>query len=128
MESVGVRLVAQLIVAGGDAIFVHIVLLDAGNEQFPDAAVLLDFGHGMRPRNPAVEVAHNRHCFGVRRPDTEHRARLSVLLTQMRAKVTVRLKVAALVEQVNGQIGMFGFGLLLFHLDLPFGLAAERRH
>ena len=128
MESVGIRLIAQFIVAGGDAIFVHIVLLDSGNKQLPDAAVLLNLGHGMRPRNPAVEIAHNGHCFGVRCPDTEHRARLSVLLTQMRAKVTVRLKIAALVEQVNGQIGMFRFGLLLFHLDLPFGLAAERRH
>ena len=55
--------------------------------------------------HPAVEIAHNGNCFGVRRPHAEHRARLAILLFQVAAKVAVGFKVIALMEQVNWQIG-----------------------
>ena len=45
---------------------------------------------------------------------------LSVLLTQMGAKVAVSFLIVALLEQINGQIGAFWRFFALFQHNLPF--------
>lgn len=103
MEGVRVRLEQQLVLLSGQAELIHIVLADAGDERLPDALVQL--GHRVGTRHPAVEIAHHADGFGVGRPDAEHHAFVPAPAVEMSAEEPICLKIVALLEQVYGQIG-----------------------
>lgn len=67
VEGVGIGLVNKVACTGGHAIFINIVFLHAGNEQFPHG-IAIHLVHGMAAGLPAVEVAHNTDGYGVRCP------------------------------------------------------------
>ena len=103
VEGVRIGLVDKVACTGGHAIFINIVFLHAGNEQFPDR-VAIHLAHGMAAGFPAVEVAHHTDGCGVRCPYAEHDAGFPDPRFQMRAEVAVSLAVVALLEQVHRQI------------------------
>ena len=121
VEGVRIGLVDKVACAGGHAIFINIVFLHAGNEQFPHG-IAIHLAHGMAAGLPAVEVTHNTDGCGVRCPYTEHDAGLPDPRFQMCAEVAVSLAVIALLEQVHRQIRCIALNLFFgrFHrLLLP---------
>ena len=121
VEGVGIGLVDKVACTGGYAIFINIVFLHAGNEQFPHG-IAIHLVHGMAAGLPAVEVAHNADGCGVRCPYTEHNAGLPDPCFQMCAEVAVSLAVVALLEQVHRQVRCVALNLFFgrFHkLLLP---------
>ena len=121
VEGVGIGLVNKVACTGGYAIFINIVFLHAGNEQFPHG-IAIHLVHGMAAGLPAVEVAHNTDGYGVRCPYAEHNAGLPDPCFQMCAEVAVSLAVVALLEQVHRQVRCVALNLFFgrFHrLLLP---------
>ena len=121
VEGVGIGLVDKVACTGGYAIFINIVFLHAGNEQFPHG-IAIHLVHGMAAGLPAVEVAHNTDGYGVRCPYAEHNAGLPDPCFQMCAEVAVSLAVVALLEQVHRQVRCVALNLFFgrFHkLLLP---------
>ena len=121
VEGVGIGLVDKVACTGGYAIFINIVFLHAGNEQFPHG-IAIHLVHGMAAGLPAVEVAHNTDGCGVRCPYAEHDAGLPDPCFQMCAEVAVSLAVVALLEQVHRQVRCIALNLFFgrFHrLLLP---------
>ena len=121
VEGVRIGLVDKVACAGGHAIFINIVFLHAGNEQFPHG-IAINLAHGMAAGLPAVEVAYHTDGCGVRCPYTEHDAGLPDPRFQMCAEVAISLAVIALLEQVHRQIRCIALNLFFgrFHrLLLP---------
>ncbi len=99
VEGIRIRLEEQVVGRRGDAVFVDIILLNAGDERLPNPAVL-QLGHRVAARHPAVEIAHDADRLGVGGPGAEHHPVRPVLLCQVRAEKAVRLKVGALPEKI----------------------------
>ena len=117
MEGIRVRLVNQLVRRCGHAELVHIKLLDAGNEKFPDSVVHLF--HRVCRGHPVVKIAHHRNSLCMRGPQPEHNARLSILLAKVCTEVAICFHIISLPEQINRQVGRFWHLFLLFQFDLP---------
>ena len=71
-------------VAAFDFIFVDGVLVKIGNEEFPNAAVVME-AHGVATAVPLVEVADDADTQGAGCPDSETDSRTAVYLHDMGA-------------------------------------------
>ena len=91
-------------VAAEDVVPVEGAVLDAGDEQFPDAAAA-HRPHRMAGAVPEVEVADHADTAGVRRPDGErragHRAGQRVVAADMGAEHLPQLLVPAFADEVE---------------------------
>ena len=76
--TIGVCLELDQPVRAFNAVFVVIVLLNAGNKKLPDSAVA-DLVHRVESPVPVIKVADNAYCFRIRSPYAENCAALSVL-------------------------------------------------
>ena len=98
-HAVGVGLVDRVpLDAGEDAVLVDRATGDARQEAIPDARAS-DRLERVRPRVPAVEVAHDRDDRRVRRPHRELRAGDAADRARMGAELLVEPGVVALVEE-----------------------------
>lgn len=88
MEGIGVGLGQDLARAGVHSVFIVVILLQAGEEELPHAA--LQGGHGVGPVIPAVEVAHYGDGLSMRSPDAEQPAGLSAAYSGVGAQEFLR--------------------------------------
>ena len=88
MEGIGVGLGQDLARAGVHGVFIVVILLQAGEEELPHAA--LQGGHGVGPIIPAVEVAHYGDGLSMRSPDAEQPAGLSAAYSGVGAQEFLR--------------------------------------
>ena len=117
VEADGIGLHELPAVRRRDAVFVDIVLLETGNEQFerlPVHHALHDVGFGI----PAVEVTDDGNALGVRSPDAEHIPFLAVLRLLVGAEDLVNTVVLAVVIEIEREIRLFAHIELLAHLLL----------
>ena len=99
LEGEGIRLQGeQRPVLPQDLELVAAPLAEPGNEELPDAGARMA-PHRVPPAVPAVEVAHDAHAAGVRRPHGEHHARHAVEDGRVGAELLVGLVVRALAEE-----------------------------
>ena len=70
-----------------------------GQKDAPHAAMVP--AHGMGPAVPAVEIADNRYPFGIRGPDREQCAALSLMAEGMGSELPVQTGMAPLLEQID---------------------------
>ena len=116
-----------------DAEFVDRPFLQAGNEQFPDAAGNV-FAHRMAAAVPGVEIADQADAAGVRRPDGEIHPRDAVDRPQLGAQPAVAIPMPPFAQQmqiVAGQQRREGVGIvpgrLLAALDRWFAACRSLR-
>ena len=102
MERVRIRLIDLSAVCGDDMVFIVVIDVYAGNEAFPDPAVVELF-HRCGVYVPVVEVTDDADAFCVRRPHTE-RIEIAFALRLMRAEIFVRLDVFSLIKEVQSDI------------------------
>jgi len=121
VERIGVGLVDQVARAGGHAVFINVIFLHAGDEQFPHG-IAIHLAHRVAARLPAVEVAHHADGHSVRSPHPEHDTGLARARFHVRTEVTIRFTVIALLEQIHRQVRCIALDLFFsrFHrLLLP---------
>ena len=117
VEADGIGLHELPAVRRRDAVFVDVVLLETGDEQFerlPVHHALHDVGFGI----PAVEVTDDGNALGVRSPDAEHIPFLAVLRLLVGAEDLVNTVVLAVVIEIEREIRLFAHIELLAHLLL----------
>src|SRR5262249_44765675 len=78
-------------------------LAETRDEQLPEAGAGVA-AHRVPPPIPLVEVAHDAHAAGVRRPDGEHDTPNAVQLGLVPAELLVGLVVRALAEQQTVEV------------------------
>ena len=98
-----IRLDAQPAVLRADLELVRRALLDARNEELPDAG-RAERAHRVQAPVPRVEVADDGDRARVRRPDGERRAGDAVDLAHVRAELLVQLLVTALHCEVEVEV------------------------
>ena len=99
LEGEGIRLQGEeRPVLPQDLELVAAPLAEPGNEELPDAGARMA-PHRVPAAVPAVEVAHDAHAAGVRRPHGEHHARHAVEDGRVGAELLVGLVVRALAEE-----------------------------
>ena len=97
-EGVGLQR-RQRAVGADDLVFVARSGADAGQENFPHAAVDA-LAHLAAPPVPIVEIADDGNAPGVGRPDREVQRPRALMLEHMRAEPLIKLLVRAFDEQI----------------------------
>ncbi len=104
-ESVGIRLIDLVVVlAGNDVIFVMTPRSNAGDKRFPNSG-LPSRMERMTFLIPAVEVAHDEHLPGARRPDGKMSSGDSGFAVHVSAELFIKPRMAAFVEEIKILIG-----------------------
>lgn len=97
MEGKGVSLAGQAAILGMYCIFIRVILLKAGDEPLPDAA--LNRGQRVGVGVPVVEITKDTHLLGVGGPDSEIVAGDTVLLAGMGAEALPGMGAVSITER-----------------------------
>ena len=97
VEGKGVSLAGQAAILGMYCIFIRVILLKAGDEPLPDAA--LNRGQRVGVGVPVVEITKDTHLLGVGGPDSEIVAGDTVLLAGMGAEALPGMGAVSITER-----------------------------
>ena len=127
VECIGIGLVDQITCAGGHAIFINVIFLHAGDEQFPHR-IAIHLAHRVAARFPAVEIAYHADGNSVGCPHAENDTGFSGAGLHVCAEIAIRFTVIALFEQIHRQVRCIALDLFLgrFHRLLLPVQARER--
>ena len=93
----------QLAVGAQDLELVLVAGGDRRHEDFPEAVAA--HAHGVAPAVPVIEIADDAHAPRIRRKHREGDAGDAVVHDRMRAELVVELKMRALAQEVEIEIG-----------------------
>ncbi len=98
VECIRVGLKHQLVGRRCNAVFIDVILLQAGNKAFPDPSFGIEVFHRSGRGHPAVKIPHHGDSLCARRPDMEHHALGLAHRCKMRAEKALAFIVIPLLE------------------------------